>query len=341
MNRRRRIPATLSATLLLLAASALRPVAAALTPYTDRPEVQAFIARLAGHDSLDPRWITQTLAAAQPNAQVLAAIAKPYEAKPWYEYRPLFVNPARVTAGVAFWKAHAAELEAAAARYDVPPALIVAILGVESFYGRQHGGYRVLDALTTLAFDYPPRAAFFQQELAQYLLLCHEQNLDPLVLTGSYAGAMGAPQFMPDSYRQYAVSADGRAPPDIWHNWADIIASVANYFHAHGWQSDGLVAIPAYVPAVVVLPADIAGSQASTAGALRRLGVFFSRGIGDEQEAVLVPLELRDGTRYWLGLHNFRVLTQYNKSALYAMAVSDLGRRIAEARAQGDHGSPP
>ena len=196
----------------------------------------------------------------------------------------------------------------------------------------------MLDALTTLGFDYPPRAGFFQGELEQYLLLCREQSFDPLSLTGSYAGAMGVPQFMPDSYRQYAVAFDGKSKPDIWNNWGDIIGSVANYFHAHGWQQDGLVAVPAALPVYKAAPPPV---SFTTVGALRRQGVIISEGLAGDTQAILVPLQLKEGTEYWVGLHNFRVITRYNKSPLYAMAVLDLGTRIAEARARQSHDAPP
>lgn len=323
-----------AATAVLSAAS--RTAAPAAVSYAARADVQAFITRVAREDGLDRVWLAKTLDSAKHEPSVLAAIARPYEAKPWYQYKPIFVNSARIAAGVAFWNAHAALLDAARERYGVSPAVIVAILGVESYYGRQKGGYSVLNALATLAFDYPPRSSFFKNELAQYLLMCHARGFDPAALTGSYAGAMGAPQFMPDSYRQYAVTFDGQAPPDIWNDWADIIASVANYFQAHGWQPDRLIAVPAAIPSVIAqVPATL---TPTSVGALRQAGVDTSQGLADDTPAVLVALTLEQGTEYWLGLHNFRVIMQYNASPLYAMAVTDLAARISEARtaAAGD-----
>ena len=309
------------------------PSSAAAVPagYTARTDVQAFITRLVQQDGFERAWLEKILGAAQKRDSVLAAIAKPYEAKPWYQYQPLFVNHARVRAGLAFWNAHATLLAQAQKQYGVSPAIIVAILGVESFYGRQKGGYSVLDALTTLGFDYPPRSAFFQNELEQYLLMCRERKLDPLALSGSYAGAMGVPQFMPDSYRRYAVAFDGRDPPNIWNDWADIIGSVANYFHIHGWQADALVAVPAALPSVVAQPP--ATLAATTIGALRAAGVVTSQGLSDSTPAMLVALQLQNSTQYWLGLDNFRAIMAYNNSPLYAMAVYDLATRIRDARA--------
>jgi membrane-bound lytic murein transglycosylase B len=317
------------------------PATAPVTPagYIARADVQAFIARLVQQDGFERAWLEKILGAAHKRNSILTAIAKPYEAKPWYQYRPLFVNEARVQAGVAFWNTHAALLAQAQKQYGVSPAIIVAILGVESFYGRQKGGYSVLDALTTLGFDYPSRSAFFQYELEQYLLMCREHKFDPLALSGSYAGAMGVPQFMPDSYRRYAVAFDGRDPPDIWHDWADIIGSVANYFHIHGWQADGLVAVPAALPSVVAQPPAVL--TATTVGALRAAGVVTSKGLSDSTPAMLVALQLQDSTQYWLALDNFRAIMAYNSSPLYAMAVYDLATRISNARVLAEPSASP
>lgn len=316
------------------------PAPAVPADYTARADVQAFIAKLVQQHGFKRTWLEKTLGAAQKNDNILAAIAKPYEAKPWYQYQPLFVNDSRIKAGVEFWNAHVALLDQAQTQYGVPAAIVVAILGVESFYGRQKGGYSVLDALSTLAFDYPARASFFQYELEQYLLMCRAGRLDPLSLSGSYAGAMGAPQFMPDSYRRYAVAFDGRAPPDIWNDWADIIGSVANYLHLQGWQPQGLVAVPAAVPLVIAHPP--ATLTPTTVGALRAAGVMTSTGLADDTPAMLVALQLQNNsTQYWLGLDNFRAILQYNRSPLYAMAIYDLATRISQARALAGQSAPP
>lgn len=306
--------------------------------YSLRPDVQAFIKRLVQQDGFDKQWLERTLAAARKNTAILAAIAKPYESKPWFQYKLLFVNDARVNAGAKFWDMHAQELADAQQHYGVPASIIAAILGVESFYGHQKGGYRVLDALSTLAFDYPPRATFFQNQLQQYLLLCREQSFDPTSLTGSYAGAMGVPQFMPDSYRQYAVTTVSGNHPDIWNNWADIIDSVANYFQIHGWQPGGLVSLPAALPAKSSIPPLLA---ATTIGSLRQQGVIVSDGLAADTRVILVPLQMENAIQYWVGFDNFRVITQYNKSPLYAMAVFDLSVRIKEMRALEGHDAPP
>ncbi|HEX5340162.1 MAG TPA: lytic murein transglycosylase B [Gammaproteobacteria bacterium] len=311
---------------------------AAATGFTARPEVQAFIVRVAKQDQLDPAWITRALAQAQHRDDIIASITRPYEAKPWYQYRPIFLTDARIAAGVQFWNAHAATLARAERVYRVNASMIVAIIGIESYYGRQRGGYRVLDALATLGFDYPSRGEFFQKELEQFLLMCSERGLDPSTVMGSYAGAMGAPQFMPDSYRQYAVDFDADGKHDIWDDWDDIIGSVANYFQLHGWQQDALIAVPAAWPHPAT-PIDTLAP--ATVGVLRKQGVFLSSGIGDDQEAILITLQQVQGMDYWVGLHNFRVIMRYNKSTLYAMAATELAERISQLRTtQARHAFP-
>ncbi|MGH8401512.1 MAG: lytic murein transglycosylase B, partial [Gammaproteobacteria bacterium] len=256
--------------------------------YLARQEVKAFIERVSKQDQLDPTWITSVLAAAQHRDDIIAAITKPYESRPWYQYRQIFLTDARIAGGVQFWDAHAATLARAEQTYQIPASMIVAIIGIESAYGRQRGGYRVLDALATLGFDYPSRATFFQNELEQFLLMCHERNMDPASVMGSYAGAMGAPQFMPDTYRQYAVDFDNDGKRDIWDDWDDIIGSVANFFHAHGWQQDGLIAVPAaWLPPAP--PTDLLSPN--TVAALRQQGVLLSKGVADDQDAILIGLQ--------------------------------------------------
>lgn len=302
-----------------------------------RADVRQFAADVVKRDGLDSAWVKRALDGAKRRQAVIDAITRPYEAKPWYQYEPLFVNDGRIDGGVAFWERENDALTRAEAVYGVPAGIVVAIVGVESYYGRQHGGYPVIDALTTLGFDYPPRAAFFQGELEQFLIMCHEQSLDPLQPIGSYAGAMGAPQFMPDSFRLYAVDFDADGKRDIWNDWADIIGSVANYFQLHGWQPNGLIAVPAALMKDADPPAPL---TPTTVGALRHAHVVLSAGIPDDAEAMLVALQGEDETHYWVGLHNFRVITQYNKSPLYAMAVVQLADAIAERRAAENRYGP-
>ena len=325
--------------LLLLVACAHQPPAhitepvtfapAAATGFLGRADVQQFVAEVTEKDKLDRTWVEHALGGAHRRQAVIDAITKPYEAKPWFQYEPLFVNDSRIDGGVAFWNRQSTALQKAEVEYGVPAEIIVAIVGVESFYGRQHGGYPVIDSLTTLAFDYPPRGTFFRWELEQFLVMCREQSLDPREPMGSYAGAMGAPQFMPDSFRQYAVDFDADGKRDIWGDWADIIGSVANYFHLHGWQANGLIVVPAALQKGEAGPTPL---EPTTVGALRSTHVVLSGGVPDDVEAVLVALQGQDEMRYWVGLHNFRVITQYNKSPLYAMAVVQLADAVARRR---------
>jgi membrane-bound lytic murein transglycosylase B len=334
--------------LLLLAACAHRPVVPGSPSasgqsggtaggYAARPEVQQFMDKVAQKDGFDRSWLQHAFQGAQKRQSIIDAITRPYEGKAWYQYQAIFVNEQRIGPGAAFWDQHEQLLAAAEAKYGVDADIIVAIIGVESLFGKQHGGYPVIDALSTLSFDYPPRAPFFQTELEQFLVMCREQNFDPLKPMGSYAGAMGAPQFMPDSFRAYAVDFDADGKRDIWADWPDIIGSVANYFHLHGWQDHSLTAIPAVLPQGGVVPASIP----TTVGALRRMGVTLSEGVPDDAEAILIGFQQQDGVDYWVGLHNFRVITQYNKSPLYAMAVIQLANAISQRRATEGHDVPP
>jgi membrane-bound lytic murein transglycosylase B len=288
-------------------------------------------------DGFDRAWLQRAFQGAQKRQAIIDAITRPYESKAWYQYQAIFVNDLRIGGGVAFWDQHAQLLQEAETRYGVDPDIIIAIVGVESLYGKQHGGYPVIDALSTLSFDYPPRAPFFQTELEQFLIMCREQDFDPLKPMGSYAGAMGTPQFMPDSFRAYAVDFDADGKRDIWADWPDIIGSVANYFHLHGWKDHALTVIPADLPKDSIVPASIP----TTVGALRRMGVTMSEGVSDDSEAVLIALQQQDGMQYWVGLHNFRVITQYNKSPLYAMAVIQLANAISQKRAAQGHDVAP
>ncbi len=334
------------APLLLLAACAHQPpltskatpVPAPATGYVARANVQQFMDEVVQKDGLERSWVERAMNGARKRQAVIDAITRPYESKPWYQYEPLFVTDPRIDGGVAFWNREHTALVKAEAEYGVPAEIIVAIVGVESFYGRQHGGYPVIDSLSTLAFDYPPRAVFFQGELEQFLVMCHEQSLDPLVPMGSYAGAMGAPQFMPDSFRKYAVDFDADGKRDIWGDWSDIIGSVANYFHLHGWEANGLIVVPAALQKGAKEPTSL---EPTTVGGLRTAHVVVSSGISDDTEAELVALQGDTEMHYWVGLHNFRVITQYNRSPLYARAVVQLANAVAQRRAAENQIAPP
>jgi membrane-bound lytic murein transglycosylase B len=295
-----------------------------------RPEVQQFMAGMVREDSFDRRTLRKWLRAAQTQPAILAAMDRPAErAKLWYEYRPIFINEKRIQEGVDFWTAHRTELERASAQCGVPSEYLVAILGVETYYGRLTGRYRVLDALTTLAFDYPARAKFFQSELEQFFLLTREAAIDPLTATGSYAGAMGAPQFMPSNYRRYAVDADHDGHIDLWSNWPDVFASVGNYFKEHGWNPGEPVLSEASIEPDN--PETLDGRKlnlSETVGMLRAHGIRFDSALPVNAPALLIAADGSDGIHWRVGYENFYVITRYNHSALYAMAVYDLANAV-------------
>ncbi len=263
---------------------------------------------------------------------ILQAIAKPAESKPWYQYRNIFLTRDRIDGGLAFWKANAPKLEEALRRFGVEPEIVVAIIGVETAYGRNTGKYRVIDALATLGFNYPKRATFFRKELENYLLLARSQHFDPLALTGSYAGAMGLPQFMPSSYRSYAVDFDDDTTIDIWNNPTDAIGSVGNYLREHGWMTGAPITVSARVSGSGYQSLLGTGVKPRIrVSEMRDLGVEAAAPVDGDPEAALVELQAEYAMEYWLGFNNFYVITRYNTSPLYAMAVYQLAQALRDA----------
>lgn len=304
----------------------------------DRPEIRAFVEKVAAEQKTQPLEIYRLLAKAEPQPKIVELISKPAEkVSPWYEYRKNFMTEQRITEGARFMLEHRARLEKAHRETGVAPEYVVAIIGVETFYGRITGKYRVLDALSTLAFDYPPRAEFFKSELAQFITLTKEEQLDPLTALGSYAGAMGGGQFMPSSYRRYAVDGGNDQQRDLFADWDDIIASVANYFKQNGWVPDGPVLAEAVLQTDAPVVADAGNlSLNETVAGLRAKGVEFDNAKQSETTPVLlVPAEQQDGPAYRVGFKNFVVITRYNRSVRYAMAVHDLATTINERVAGG------
>ena len=344
----RRIPSLLALTCLIvlaLPAFARSPADSKPAGYAARDDVRAFIDQMAAEHGFDRAALARTLGQARYQRAIVAAMDRPLLEPPkWHVYARSFLAPERVAAGVKYWSAHRDDLARAEERFGVPPEIVVAILGIETFYGRNAGNYRVLDALTTLAFDYPRRAAFFRGELKQFLLLARELRMSPLAAKGSFAGAMGVPQFMPGSYRSYAVDFDGNGRPDLWQSPADIVGSVANYLARHDWQPGGPVLLPAAI-------ADEARDEV-----LRRLdgGLSERRAVGawaadgvtvdgpapepaDDPVGLLLLEESRAGVEsasYWIACNNFYVLTRYNRSRLYAAAVHELAKAIKAARGE-------
>lgn len=308
--------------------------------YADHPAAKKFIEKMVTEHKFDEAQLKKMLNQAQKKQPILDAIARPAEkTKPWFEYREIFLDQKRIQQGVEFWNENEKILNEASERYGVDPAIIVAIIGVETRYGSFMGNYRVLDALTTLGFDYPPRATFFAGELEHFFLLAREQNQDPLALTGSYAGAMGFGQFIPSSYRSYARDNDGDGFADIWKNKSDAIGSVANYFKAHGWQSGQPVMAPAQLAeGFDTKLLNTAAKPSRSLKELKKLG-FTVKGSHDgkggiDRKLLAEPLhyEGKDGPDYWAGFNNFYVITRYNRSRMYARAVWELSNAIKDAR---------
>lgn len=325
--------------ILLLALLAALP-AGANSAELDRAAVAAFSAEMQTKHGFNAEALGQTLARVERRDLILATIAKPAEHKPWHVYRPIFLTAERINAGATFWATNAATLAAAEKTYGVPASIIVAIIGVETFYGRNTGNFGVLEALGTLAFHYPPRAPFFRSELENFLLLARDENLDALVPKGSYAGAMGLPQFMPSSFRAYAVDFDGDGHRDIWRNPADAIGSAGNYLARHGWVRGAPIAVPVLGnPGNQALASEKVDLQ-RTVAQYRAQGVRAVEPVDEQLMAVLLAYENRDGAEYWLGFKNFYAITRYNRSPKYALAVTQLADAIDKARQRQPAASP-
>ncbi len=305
--------------------------------YSDYPELGSLIQELEGRGLYEHAELTELFANVSRQTRVLEAIARPAEKrKEWFEYRPQFLEASRIRRGQLFWEEHADTLERAQRLYGVPPEVILAIIGVETSYGRNKGRFKVLDSLTSLALDYPPRAPFFRKELIEFLELAKREGLDPADTRGSYAGAMGYPQFMPSSWRAYAVDFDGDGHRNLIDNPVDAIGSVGSYFKAHGWVAD----------APVVARAQIVGEgferalsdelkPNSTVGELASLGLA---PVDGENYPANLPASARvlqgeSGPEYWLTFQNFYVISRYNQSTLYSMAVHQLSQEIRAGRA--------
>jgi membrane-bound lytic murein transglycosylase B len=321
---------------LCLAAGSANAAEPARGDYAQRADVKAFIEHVARRHGFDAQALEALFQGVRRQKSILKAIARPAEAKPWYQYRKIFLNPDRIQGGVRFWDEHADTIERASREYGVDPEIIVAIIGVETLYGKRTGRYPVLDALATLGFDYPKRGKFFRGELEQFLLLAREERMDPKAIKGSYAGAMGMGQFIPSSYRAYAVDFDGDGRRDLWDP-EDAIGSVANYFKRHGWKAEAPVAVRARVQGEAFRKLPRKGSKPVVP-----VSMLASHGVrpvsgGLDGVSKVVFLEYDKGParkEYWIGFDNFYVITRYNRSPLYAMAVYQLSREIADARAK-------
>jgi membrane-bound lytic murein transglycosylase B len=303
----------------------------------DQVAVEGFIGELATNDGFDRAELARAFKKAQRSERILKAMSRPAEkSKPWYDYQKHFLTDLRIRGGIEFWNANVDTLRRATDVYGVPPEIIVAIIGVETSYGKITGGDRVIDALATLAFHYPQgnvkRMTFFREQLRQLFLMSREQDLDPLELTGSYAGAMGIPQFMPESYRKFAVDFNNDGARNIWQDRSDAIGSVANYLKSHGWNRGKPIVLPASAT-----NSNVDELLTDSVKPNRRISDFATRGVttvapNSDELAALFTLEGQTSLEYWLALNNFYAIMKYNPRTKYAMAVVKLAEAIRNAR---------
>jgi len=295
----------------------------------DTESVDAFIEQMATKHQFDKSELDDLFETVEIKQDILKRISSPSEGLPWYKYRKIFLTDARIDAGIQFWRDNEPALTAVEQKYGVPAEIIVAIIGVETLFGKNTGNHRVIDALSTLAFAYPPRSKFFVGELENFLLLCRDEHISPADPLGSYAGAMGMPQFMPSSFRTYAVDFDNDKRSDIWHNSSDAIASVANYFAKHHWQPGRPIAVPVTAPQENYEPTLNKSLKPDLSLAeLKSLNLIISRQLPLDSKVKLLSFEQQQGKELWAALDNFYVITRYNHSPLYAMAVYQLSLSI-------------
>lgn len=311
--------------------------------FVDQPKVQSLIKELSEKHAFKEQVLIDIFTQAEHKQSIIDAMTRPAEkTKTWGEYRDIFISTSGIKNGVKFWEKHRTAIQKASEQYGIPPEIIVAIIGVETRYGQNRGSYRVIDALSTLAFNYPPRSRFFYKELKEYLILSQEAGLDVLTTKGSYAGAMGYPQFIPSSYRNYAIDFDNNGSIDLVNSPEDAIGSVANYFDVHGWVTDEEVLLKATpqrqdtqknTPPAPLNLDKIANNSLSpniTIADIESHGlkVLHPEHIDTAEKGVLMELQGKQGIEHWVGLHNFYVITRYNHSRLYAMAVYQLSQAI-------------
>jgi len=311
--------------------------AAPIKPYHEREDITQFIHHMVKKHNFDVTYLRSLFTKVERQQSILDAISKPAERRlTWDAYRRIFIKPNRIEHGVTFWNEHLALLQQAERKYGVPPQMILAIIGAETLFGRYKGKHRVIDALTTLGFDYPRRAKFFRKELKEFLLMTREENIDPTSLKGSYAGAMGMPQFIPSSFRAYAVDFDGDGKRDLWHNPADVIGSVASYFSRHGWKTGGDIAHPARIrgKADVTPFLQTHGKPLAKLKQLNQKGIITASGkLNVDTKVALTEFDKDDDSKeYWITEHNFYVITRYNHSRMYALAAYQLGQAIKAQR---------
>lgn len=300
----------------------------AAAPFSQRTDVNAFINQMVTKYHFNREKLSKLMDQVTVQDKIIDSMNRPYEKKAWSKYYNLFMTSKRVNEGVSFWQENAKALQEAEKKYGVPADIIVAVLGVETFYGRIQGNHKVLDALSTLAFNYPSRSKFFKKELREYLILCRELKVSPLSVQGSYAGAIGKPQFMPSSYRAYAVNANGKGPSDLRSDNHDVIFSVANYLKTHGWRKTEDVAVPATLTGKSYKKLKTNPRRTTySLSKLKKYGVKPSK-TAKAKKAGLVVLDDFDKKEYWLGFNNFFVITRYNTSKQYATVVFLLAEEL-------------
>ncbi|NIM28547.1 MAG: lytic murein transglycosylase B [Gammaproteobacteria bacterium] len=294
-------------------------------------EIAPFVTEMVSRHGFERASLERTLATVRVRPEVLEAIARPAESLDWYQYHPIFLTETRISKGEAFWRVHEETLSRASREYGVSPEIIVAIIGVETLYGTRRGRHLVLDSLATLAFRYPKRSKFFRSELEQFLVLARQENFDVGQIKGSYAGAMGIPQFISSSYRRYAVDFDGDGIRDLMNNPVDAIGSVANYLKVHGWRPGEAIALPASVTGSEYKALVKKGLKPHTpVSDMHNFGVVVLYASGNDSRGALIELTNKEDMEHWVGLQNFYAITRYNHSSLYAMAVFQLGRAIGK-----------
>jgi membrane-bound lytic murein transglycosylase B len=302
---------------------------------TEHPGTDEFVKRAASEHGLQEDELRAMLAQAEYKQSIVDAISRPAEGKPWHQYRPIFLTDRRISEGVDFWKENRELIAAASEQFGVDEEIIVSIIGVETFYGRITGGYRTIDALVTLGFYYPQnlssdRSPFFSNELMHYFKLASEEGLPAAEITGSYAGAMGMGQFMPSSYREYAVDFDKDGSRDLWRSTADVVGSVANYLHRHGWQPGEPVTSRARASTGAAFNEISSRNYKPTLSVSewQEKGFRSSDDLSPQLPAAVIKLVEKDRNSYWLVFKNFYVITRYNRSPRYAMAVYELSQEI-------------
>jgi membrane-bound lytic murein transglycosylase B len=303
-------------------------------PFVERPEVQVFIKNMVKTHHFKEDELVALFNQIKIRPTVIKKLSSPLESRSWNTYQMLFVTEWRIRNGVTFWNQYRDALQFVEKKYGVPASIIVATIGVETKYGLHTGEYPVIDALANIGFSKSPRASFFRRELEEFLLLTREQHLEPLKVMGSYAGAIGQPQFMPSSYRRYAVSFTGHSKIDLSNNELDIIASIANYYKLHGWQTNEPVAVPASLVNKNYLfffgkKNELKMISKST---LAEYGIDPNKIIANNAQYKIIQLQSFWGNEYWLGFHNFDVIKRYNSSDQYAMAVFQLSHYISTVK---------